>query len=57
VFVPEESVDAFIDAAKEAVSKMFPTLRDNPDYTSVINARHFSACTDISTRPAPQGSN
>jgi coniferyl-aldehyde dehydrogenase len=41
VFVPEESVDAFIDAAKEAVSKMFPTLRDNPDYTSVINARHF----------------
>jgi coniferyl-aldehyde dehydrogenase len=41
VFVPEESVDAFIEAAREAVATMFPTLKDNPDYTSVINARHF----------------
>jgi coniferyl-aldehyde dehydrogenase len=41
VFVPEESVDAFIDAATAAVATMFPTLKDNPDYTSVINARHF----------------
>ena len=30
-----------MDSAKKSVSKMFPTLVDNPDYTSVINDRHF----------------
>ena len=31
----------FVDSSKRAVAKMFPTLLDNPDYTSVVNARHF----------------
>jgi len=41
VFVPENKVDAFIGEAQKAVTKMYPTLKDNPDYTSVINQRHF----------------
>lgn len=41
VFVPEESVDAFVGAAERSVAKMFPTLLDNPDYTSVVNQKHF----------------
>ncbi|MFK7916204.1 MAG: coniferyl aldehyde dehydrogenase [Pseudomonadales bacterium] len=41
VFVPEESVDEFVDAAERSVAKMFPTLLDNADYTSVVNQRHF----------------
>ncbi|AYC32759.1 coniferyl aldehyde dehydrogenase [Pseudomonas cavernae] len=41
VFVPEESVEAFIAIAKAVVAKMFPTLKDNPEYTSVINTRHY----------------
>ncbi|MFZ3025206.1 coniferyl aldehyde dehydrogenase [Pseudomonas sp.] len=41
VFVAEESVDEFIALAKSTVAKLYPTLKDNPDYTSVINARHF----------------
>jgi len=41
VFVPQESVDAFIAVAKAVVAKFFPTLKDNPEYTSIINARHF----------------
>ncbi|MCW2271347.1 Coniferyl aldehyde dehydrogenase [compost metagenome] len=40
VFVPHESVDAFIAVAKAVVAKFFPTLKDNPEYTSIINARH-----------------
>ena len=28
-------------AADGAVRTMFPTLKDNPDYTSVINQRHY----------------
>ncbi len=41
VLVPEELQDEFIALAKAAVGILFPTLKDNPDYTSVINARHF----------------
>ena len=41
VFVPEESIEEFVEASVRSVSRMYPTLLDNPDYTSVINRRHF----------------
>ena len=41
VLVPDERVDEFVDAADKAVTKMYPTLLDNPDYTSVVNQRHY----------------
>ncbi len=41
VFVPEGRVDEFVAEATKSVKKMFPTLKDNPDYTSIINQRHF----------------
>ncbi|MDP6375946.1 MAG: coniferyl aldehyde dehydrogenase [Pseudomonadales bacterium] len=41
VFVPADDVDAFVDSTQKSVAKMFPTLIDNSDYTSVINRRHF----------------
>jgi acyl-CoA reductase-like NAD-dependent aldehyde dehydrogenase len=39
VLVPEERMDAFVAAAGAAVRTLYPTLRDNPDYTAVVNAR------------------
>lgn len=41
VFAPESRVNEFVAEAQGAVAKMFPTLKDNDDYTSVINQRHF----------------
>ncbi|MCW2271269.1 MULTISPECIES: coniferyl aldehyde dehydrogenase [Pseudomonas] len=41
VFVPEEHMAEFVSLAKATVAKLYPTLKDNPDYTSVINSRHF----------------
>ena len=42
VFVPEDKRDDFIDAARSAVESMFPSgLKDNDDYTSVVNRQHF----------------
>jgi coniferyl-aldehyde dehydrogenase len=41
VFVPENRRDEFVTKATAAVTKMYPTLKDNPDYTSVINQRHY----------------
>jgi len=41
VLVPRERVADFVACAREVVSQLFPTLLDNPDYTSVINASHY----------------
>src|SRR3984885_543126 len=41
VLVPRERTREFVSAAEEAVQAMYPTLKDNPDYTSIINQRHY----------------
>jgi coniferyl-aldehyde dehydrogenase len=39
-FVPEEQLNDFITATNTYFSDIFPNLLKNPDFTSVINARH-----------------
>jgi coniferyl-aldehyde dehydrogenase len=41
VLIPKDRAKEFVGAATSAVGAMFPTLKDNPDYTSVINQRHY----------------
>src|SRR5271154_1628848 len=41
VMVPKDRTGEFVAAADSAIRTMFPTLKDNPDYTSVINQRHY----------------
>ncbi len=41
VMVPEGKAKDFVHQAADAISTMFPTLKDNPDYTSVVNQRHY----------------
>jgi coniferyl-aldehyde dehydrogenase len=41
VLAPRESVEGFVGAAHEAVAKMYPTMKDNADYTSMVNQRHY----------------
>ena len=41
VFVPRERMEEFVSSTERSVKRMYPTLLDNPDYTSVINQRHF----------------
>lgn len=41
-FVPEGKTGEFVGAAQAAVGKMFADgLKDNDDYTSIVNQRHF----------------
>jgi coniferyl-aldehyde dehydrogenase len=40
-FVPRDRKDEFVAAVTEFFSTIFPTILDNPDYTSVINKRHY----------------
>jgi coniferyl-aldehyde dehydrogenase len=41
VMAPKENVDGFVSEAKAAIGKMYPTIKDNGDYTSIINQRHY----------------
>ena len=45
VFVPEAKLDEFVEAATKSVATMFPTIKENPDYTSIINQQHFDRLT------------
>jgi coniferyl-aldehyde dehydrogenase len=40
LLVAQEQESAIVDGLKAATAKMYPTLLANPDYTSVLGARH-----------------
>lgn len=42
VLVPADKEQAFVDAFVAQVRKSFPSLLNNPDYTAIINTRHWS---------------
>lgn len=46
LLVPSEQEDAVVEGLKSAVSAMYPTVLSNPDYTSVVNDRHFQRLND-----------
>ncbi len=41
VLVPRERVDGFVDAYRAVVTRFYPQLQDNPDYTAIINERQL----------------
>jgi coniferyl-aldehyde dehydrogenase len=41
MLLPKSKAGEFVSQASSVISAMFPTLKDNPDYTSVINQRHY----------------
>ncbi|MFZ5669703.1 MAG: coniferyl aldehyde dehydrogenase [Pseudomonadota bacterium] len=41
VLAPEDRVGEFVSEARGAVGRMFPTIKDNPDYTAVVAQRHY----------------
>ena len=46
LMVPEEKLDEVIAEVKSVVAEMYPTLLDNPQYTSVVNDRHFQRLSE-----------
>ncbi|MDI1301447.1 MAG: coniferyl aldehyde dehydrogenase [bacterium] len=41
LMLPQGKTQAFVDAFTAQVSKMYPTMLNNPDYTSVINDKQY----------------
>jgi acyl-CoA reductase-like NAD-dependent aldehyde dehydrogenase len=41
VLVPEGAEQSFIAAARDCVARMYPQILATPDYSSIVNLRHF----------------
>ena len=55
LLVPEEKLHEVIAAAQSSVEEMFPTLLNNPQYTSVINERHYQRLNGYLAEAAERG--
>lgn len=47
VLLPENKLTDFVENAKLFARKAFPTIAGNPDYTSIINDRHYQRLTGL----------
>jgi coniferyl-aldehyde dehydrogenase len=42
VLVPQQRREALIGHLQDAIGKFYPSLSENPDYTAIINSRHYA---------------
>jgi len=47
VLAPAGRVDALVEAIGRAVAALYPTVGANPDYTSIVNERHYARLTGL----------
>jgi coniferyl-aldehyde dehydrogenase len=55
VLAPQGSEANLVAALRGATAKLFPTMKDNPDYTSVINQRHYERLNALVTDAEAKG--
>jgi coniferyl-aldehyde dehydrogenase len=47
VLVAEQEVGDFVEAYEKEVAKLYPDIASNPDYTSIVNDRHYARLTSL----------
>ena len=47
VFVQEDQTEEFVQHAKDHVTENYPTIKNNPDYTSIIHLNHFERLNEL----------
>ena len=55
IFVPENKEQEFVESVRVSVAEMYPTIKDNEDYTSIINERHFDRINSLITDAKEKG--
>jgi|TARA_B110000438_G_scaffold298740_1_gene347547 coniferyl-aldehyde dehydrogenase len=53
--VPEEKLSEFVDAAVSVTTEMYPEMKDNDDYTSIINQKHYDRIQSYITDAKEKG--
>ena len=57
VVVHKDQKDEFIKETKDAVSEYFPDLKNNDDYTSIINEKHYDRLQELLDDAIEKGAN
>ncbi|MAA78047.1 MAG: coniferyl-aldehyde dehydrogenase [Deltaproteobacteria bacterium] len=57
VLCPKDKVSEFVEAIKKHLEKMYPSLKDNDDYTSIIHDRHRNRLLDLVSDAQEKGAN
>ncbi len=57
IIVHKDKKDEFIDETKNAVSEYYPDLKNNDDYTSIINEKHYERLQDLLNDAKEKGAN
>lgn len=55
VMVPRGQEEAFAHAFSDAVARLYPSLDANPDYTAILNERHYGRLRDLVTDARTRG--
>ncbi|MEQ8514015.1 MAG: coniferyl aldehyde dehydrogenase, partial [Chromatocurvus sp.] len=55
LLVPEEKLADVVAAAQAAVTRMYPRMLDNPDYTAIVNDRHYQRLSGYLAELAERG--
>lgn len=54
-FVPEEMLAPLLAELEKATKSLYPTIENNPDYTSIVNQHHFRRIQSLHENAAEQG--
>jgi coniferyl-aldehyde dehydrogenase len=55
VFIPESQADAFLYEVKNATAVLYPSIADNPEYTTIVNDNHFARLQHLIDDAANKG--
>ena len=55
VLVPQDRVEGFVEAYRQAIHSFYPTLADNPDYSAIINERQVARLERLQTDATLKG--
>lgn len=55
VLIPENRTQDFVTAAKRTVARCYPDIMQTPDYSSIINERHFQRLLELAEEARDQG--
>ena len=55
VLIPENRAQDFVTAAKRTVARCYPDIMQTPDYSSIINERHFQRLLELVEEARDQG--
>jgi coniferyl-aldehyde dehydrogenase len=56
VLAPVDRLSDFVNEAKASVAKLFPTIRESPDYTAIVSDRNCARLMDYLTTPEARAS-